>query len=241
MRIIHSVLMLLFLVTAAGAGDQIYVITLADAQAPLSGGGTITMEKGDYYQFIGYDSSQTQLQLRIGQFTFWTRETNVQFVAKANTATAAKRYAADTAKFLAVRQAAIQRVQQRDKEEGDTGSVFRTESPRDAADAYIAELKEQGIIFASKFRTVFAYPNLFPRKAEVIYVLDYKSQAGVRLVAPYTITTKQTGSGWEAIGGTPGDRTADLNTDPVRSRNGRWQRSPMEEFMGDAMNRGMSR
>ena len=108
---------------------------------------------------------------------------------------------------------------------------------REAAEAYIQELTAQGVVFGSEYRMMIGYPNLFPAKTEVIYVLDYMSQAG-RLVAPYTITTQQRGDGWVAIGGTPGDRRANF-TDPVIGKDGKWQRSPMEQFMGDAMNRGM--
>jgi hypothetical protein len=114
-------------------------------------------------------------------------------------------------------------------------------TPREAADAYIESLKQAGIVFTSEFQRMMAYPHLFPPTTEVIYVLDYKTQAGVRLVAPYTITVKQAGDGWEAIGGTPGDRTADLNTDPVIDSAGFWHRSPMEQFMGDAMGRAMNK
>ncbi|SRR6266567_1883653 len=115
------------------------------------------------------------------------------------------------------------------------------ETPREAADAYIESLKQAGIVFASEFRRMMAYPHLSPPTTEVIYVLDYRTQAGVRLVAPYTITVKQSGGGWAAIGGTPGDRTADLNTDPVIDGAGFRHRSPMEQFMGDAMGRAMKK
>jgi len=111
------------------------------------------------------------------------------------------------------------------------------QSPRDAADAYIESLKAQGTVFSSEFQRVLSY-NLSPPESEVIYNLDYMSQGGGRLVGPYTITVKRTGDGWHVIGGTPGDRTADLNTDPVIGTNGQWQRSPMEQQIGAAMNGG---
>jgi hypothetical protein len=110
-------------------------------------------------------------------------------------------------------------------------------TPREAADAYIESLKQQGIVFSSEFERVISY-DLSPPQSEVIYNLDYMSQGGGRLVAPYTITVKQTGDEWQVIGGTPGDRTADLNTDPVIGTNGQWQRSPMEQAIGEAMSRG---
>src|SRR6266446_10951234 len=105
----YSALILLLFTVAAAAADQIYVRMLADARAPLSGGGIITMDKDDCFQFIGYDSSQKLVHLRVDQFTFWTSKDNVQFVAKADTASAAEKCAADAKKFLAARQVVIQR------------------------------------------------------------------------------------------------------------------------------------
>jgi len=110
---------------------------------------------------------------------------------------------------------------------------------REAADALIEDWRQRGVVFASEFRGMMRYPyqSVSPTTIEVIYMLDYRNRAGTRLVAPYTIEVKQTGDGWEATGSKPGD-ARDLNTNPVIDPNGLYHRSPMENVIGDAMNRG---
>jgi len=101
MKTVTLILLTLFITVAAHAADEIYVTTLADAQATLSNGATFTMEKGDFYPFIGYDPSQTLVQLKLGSLTFWARKSNISFVSEADTPTAAKKYISDATKFFA--------------------------------------------------------------------------------------------------------------------------------------------
>jgi hypothetical protein len=109
---LHQLLLFLFLSITANAADEIYVLTLADAPATLSNGIPFTMEKGDYYPFIGFNASQTLVQLRLGPWTFWARKTNVAPVSDADAPRAAAKYVADATKFVTKLAADIRRAQQ---------------------------------------------------------------------------------------------------------------------------------
>jgi hypothetical protein len=108
--------------------------------------------------------------------------------------------------------------------------------PRIAADAYLNSLQQQGIVFGGEFRTMINY-KLSPRQTDVIYTLDYVTRAGFRRTGPYTITVRQSGNEWEAVGGTPGDRSKDMNTNSVIGKDGQHSRSPLEQQMAEAMGR----
>jgi hypothetical protein len=118
----------------------------------------------------------------------------------------------------------------------DTRQPEESDKAHAAADAYIASLKQQGIVFGSEFRTMISY-QLFPPKMEAIYTLDYTNELGMRVVGPYTITLESRGSdGWQVIGSSAGDRRARFDK-PVVGTDGIWRRSPMEQAIGEAMGR----
>jgi hypothetical protein len=85
----------------AKAADLIYVKIQGEAPAILSNGREFAADKGDCFPFVGYDSTQTLIQLKFGALTFWTRKDNTDFVSAEETADAVANYQADLTKARA--------------------------------------------------------------------------------------------------------------------------------------------
>ncbi len=97
-RRLAAVFLLLFSFTA-GASDEIYLKIRAEAPVIISSGGEITVETGDCYPLVGYDSGQTLVELKFGPFTFWARKESTEMVPVALTGQAAREYRAALARF----------------------------------------------------------------------------------------------------------------------------------------------
>ncbi len=83
------------------AADEIYVKMQGGVPAILSNGTEFTTENGDCFPFVRYDATQTLMQLKFGEFSFWTRKAYGEIVPDDGTAEAMANYRADVAKFPA--------------------------------------------------------------------------------------------------------------------------------------------
>jgi TonB family protein len=89
----YLIVFLILFTATAEAADNIYVITVADADVTLSNGIPLTIKKGSCFPFLKDDLSHTFAQLKVGASTFWIRKTNVSLVPKADYPRAAAKYA----------------------------------------------------------------------------------------------------------------------------------------------------
>ena len=81
--------MLLLGACMARGADEIYIRMKADVPAILNNGDEFTTGNGRCYPLVGFDSSQSLMQLKAGPFTFWTWKDQGELVSEAGEADAA--------------------------------------------------------------------------------------------------------------------------------------------------------
>ena len=99
MTILRSAATLMLGVCMARGADEIYLRMKADVSSILSNGDQFTTEKGHTYPLVGYDSSQSLMQLKAGPFSFWAWKDQGELVSEAGEADAAAKYHSDLAKL----------------------------------------------------------------------------------------------------------------------------------------------